>query len=295
MTGLNRSYLFAPANHARRVEKAFGLAADAVILDLEDAVSLPEKPAARPLAAAALRRPRRGRAYIRVNAMTTPFCHADLLAVVDRGLDGIVLPKAEGPADVRAIGWLLGQLEGERGLDAGSIELVPIVETATGLANVRATAVASARVHRLAFGAGDFLLDMGLVPTRGEAEIAHARAEVALASRAAGLEPPLDTVWFDLNDPDGCRLAAERAKSAGFQGKLCIHPEQVAIANAVFSPAAAEVAWAQRVVAAFAEAERRGLAAIQLDGQFIDYPVVRRAERVLAADGAVRAAGKEPS
>src|ERR1051326_5199250 len=128
-----RSFLFAPGNHARRVEKALTLDADAVILDLEDAVATAEKPAAREAVAAAFVRPRRGLLYVRVNAVDTEFCYGDLVAIVRSGLDGIILPKVESAAGLATVHWLLAQLERERGLPPRGIDLIPIIETARGL------------------------------------------------------------------------------------------------------------------------------------------------------------------
>src|SRR3954449_6964537 len=128
-----RSFLFAPGNHARRVEKALSLDADAVILDLEDAVATAEKPAAREAVAASFARPRRGLLYVRVNAVDTEFCYGDLVAIVRPGLDGIILRKGESAAGLATIDWLLAQLERERGLERSAIDLVPIIETARGL------------------------------------------------------------------------------------------------------------------------------------------------------------------
>ena len=278
---LLRSFLFAPGNHARRVEKALGLDADAVILDLEDAVAVAEKPAARGAVAAALEAPRRTTAYVRVNAMSTDWCYGDLVAVVRPGLDGIVLPKTEGTEQVKTADWLIAALERERGLEPGGIDLVPIIETARGYADVALIAPGAARVRRLAFGAGDFTLDLGMNWTREETELAPFRAGIVAASRAAGIEPPIDTVWADLKDPEGFARSAARAVALGFQGKMCIHPDQVPLANAAFTPDADTAERARRIVAAFAEAEANGLAAIQLDGQFIDYPIVHRARRVV--------------
>jgi len=292
MTAVHRSYLFAPGNHARRVEKALSLGADAVILDLEDAVAISEKAAARPLVVAALRRPRLARAYVRVNAPATSFCHADIAAVIGPGLDGIMIPKIETPAELFAIDWLIGQIERERGLPLGAIDLLPIIETGKGVANVGAIAATGTRARRLSFGAGDFTLDMGIAWTRDEAELAHARASIALASRAAGLEPPLDSVWADLEDAAGFRASCERVKAMGYQGKMCIHPDQIGAVNEVFAPSPAETAWSERVIAAFKTAERQGLASIQLDGQFIDYPIMQHAERMLAARDRITSAGK---
>lgn len=287
-----RSFLFAPGNHARRVEKALSLDADAVILDLEDAVATAEKPATRDAIAAALSRPRRGLLYVRVNAVDTEFCYRDLVAVVRRGLDGIILPKVESAVGLATIDWLMAQLEREHGLPAGAIDLIPIIETARGLDRVGAILGTGTRVKRVAFGAGDFTLDVNMQWSRGEAELAHARATVVTASRAAGIEAPLDTVWVDLTDPEGLEALARTALGLGLQGKMCIHPDQIAIVNRVFTPNDEEVAFAERVAAAFAKAEAEGSAAIQLDGKFIDYPIVYRAQRVLQRIAAIRARGR---
>jgi citrate lyase subunit beta/citryl-CoA lyase len=282
MTHPLRSLLFVPGNHPRKVAKVFTTGADAVILDLEDAVAIAEKVATRTAVTEALKSARRCLAFIRVNAMSTEFCHGDLAAIVTKGLDGIVLPKVEAPWQLLAADWLLSALERDAGLAPGAIDLMPIIETGAGVAAVREIAASGTRVKRLAFGAGDYSVDMNLTWTRDEAEMAHARATIAVASRAAGLEPPIDTVFADLTDADGFAEAARRALAAGFQGKMCIHPNQVAPANAVFTPGEVEVARARKIVAAFDEAEASGSASIQLDGQFIDYPIVERARRILA-------------
>ena len=279
---LFRSFLFAPGNHARRVEKALALDADAVILDLEDAVAVSEKPATRGLIAEALKKPRACLGYVRVNATDTPFCFEDLEAVVQPGVDGIVLPKVEAAAQVQCVDWLMTQLERRRGLKEGSIDLLPIIETGTGVARLESICAGNSRVRRLSFGAGDYSLDMNLRWTRGERELDHARATIAVESRAAGLEPPLDTVWVHLGEIDELRASAERARDMGYQGKLCIHPEQIPIVNEVFTPTADEIEKARRYVAAFEEAEATGSASIQVDGYFIDYPIVEKARRVLA-------------
>jgi citrate lyase subunit beta/citryl-CoA lyase len=277
-----RSFLFAPGNHARRVEKALTLPADAIILDLEDAVAISEKPATRELVVSAFGRARSGKLYVRVNAYSTEWCYADIVAIARYGLDGIVLPKVETADQLRSADWLLSNLERERGLPVGGIDLVPIIETALGMTNVGAIAGSLSRTKRLAFGAGDYTLDLGMVWSRDEAELSPARSAVVMASRAAGIEPPLDTVWADLRDAEGFARSAERAAALGFQGKMCIHPDQIAVTNAAFSPSEQQLAWAKRVVAAFEEAEAKGLASIQLDGQFIDYPIVQRARQVVA-------------
>jgi citrate lyase subunit beta/citryl-CoA lyase len=284
-----RSFLFAPGNHPRRVEKALTLDADAVILDLEDAVAIAEKPATREAVVAAYGEPRTGLLYVRVNAADTEFCHGDFTAIVRPGLDGVILPKVESAATIQTIDWLLANLERERGLPAGRIDLIPIVETAKGMRDIDAILCAGTRVKHCAFGAGDFTLDVNMIWGRAENELAYARARVVTASRAAGIEAPLDTVWVDLQDEEGLESSTRLALAMGFQGKMCIHPNQIPVVNRVFTPTNAEIDFAERVVAAFAQAEKEGSAAIQLDGKFIDYPIVYRAQRTLDAMAAIRA------
>jgi citrate lyase subunit beta/citryl-CoA lyase len=283
-----RSLLFAPANHARRSEKALSLDADAVILDLEDACPIAEKIATRQLAAAAMTRPRACVGYVRVNPLSTEFGYGDIVAVVGPGVDGIVLPKVESAAELATADWLIAQIERDKGLTVGAIDLLPILETGKGVANASAIASAGTRSKRLAFGAGDFTLDMDLKWSREESELMHYRSSLVLASRASGLEAPLDTVWVNLPDREGLAASAERVRGMGFQGKLCIHPDQVAIVNAAFSPSPEQVAWAHRMVDAFKAAEASQSAAIRLDGQFVDYPIVYQAQRVLAADANIK-------
>jgi len=288
---LYRSFLFAPGNHARRVEKAFTVGADAVILDLEDAVATAEKAAARKAVAAALLQPHRCRGYARVNAPSTEFCYADLVAVIGQGIAGVVLPKVESAADLHAIDWLIANLERERGLAVGSTELIPIIETAVGMQRIDRVVQARGlrpydgrwRVRRLAFGAADYAAEVGLAPGLDEAELGDARARVVLASRAAGLEGPLDSPWFHLRETEAFSRALERSRRSGFRGRLCIHPDQVQPVNAAYAPSKEEVERAERIVAAFDAAEASGAAAIQVDGQMIDYPVAHRARAVLEA------------
>jgi citrate lyase subunit beta/citryl-CoA lyase len=294
---LNRSYLFAPGNVPRRVEKALGLEADVVIVDLEDSVALSDKEATRKPVAEALARPRRGRGYVRVNAPSSDFCYADLVATLHKGVDGVVLPKVESAADLHAVDWLMAALERERGIPEGSIDLVPQVETAAGVQRVDRVLQARSlrtyagpwRVRRVAFGAADYALELGLAPTLEEPELADARARIVLASRAAGLESPIDSPWFHFDEREAFARALERSRRGGFQGRLCVHPDQIAPVNAAYLPSDEELAQAERIVAAFREAEARGAAAVQVDGQMVDYPVVHRAraliERALEAKG----------
>ena len=286
-----RSLLFAPGNHARRVEKALTLDADAVILDLEDAVAVAEKSATRAKVVAAFQPPRGALGYVRINAFDTPFCFEDLQAVVARGVDGIVLPKVESPAQLVAVDWVVTALERARGLTEGGIDLMPIVETGRGMAALRDIARSGTRVRRLSFGAGDYTLDVGMRWTFEERELDHARTAIVVESRAAGLEPPVDTVFIHLGKPEALRRSTELARNLGFQGKLCIHPEQLGPVNEVFTPSDEEIAKSERHVAAFEEAEASGSVSIQVDGYFIDYPIVEKARRTLEIARTIRTRG----
>ena len=286
---MNRSFLFAPGNVPRRVEKALTLAADAVILDLEDSVAPSDKPGARKSIAEALARPRQARGYVRVNAPSTPYCFRDLIETLHRRVDGVVVPKIESAADLHAVDWVMANLEREQGIAEGSIDLMPIVETAAGVQRVDRILQARSlrsykgpwRVKRIAFGAGDYANGVGLSPTLDEAELADARSRLVLSSRAAGMENPIDSPWFHFSEADAFRRALERSRRSGFQGRLCVHPDQIAPVNEAYLPSVEEVSRAERIVTAFEAAEARGEAAIQVDGQMIDYPIVHRARALL--------------
>jgi citrate lyase subunit beta / citryl-CoA lyase len=280
---LPRSLLFVPATSARKVDKAFASVADGVIVDLEDAVAISEKAQARQQAAAFLQTRRSGQVFLRVNAISSTYCYEDLMVAAGAQIDGIVLPKAESSAELATADWLLGQLERKAGKPVGAIEITPIIETAKGLAAAAEIARASPRLRRLAFGAVDLALDMDLDLGDDAGAMANARFALSLASRQAGLEGPLDTVYVDINDPDGLRASAKRARAMGFGGKACIHPAQLEVVNAVFTPSEEELARAREVVTAFDRAEAAGAAAVSVGGLMVDYPMVLKARRVLAA------------
>jgi len=279
-----RSLLFAPASDLRKAEKALSLDADGVILDLEDAVALAEKIKARSLALDVLGRAGGKAVYVRVNGVASPFLVGDLMAVMGGRPAGIVLPKAESAEEVKRVDWLMGQLEKEYEIP-DQIELIPLIETARGVINAYEIAAAGARVKCLAFGAVDYTLDIGTSLSAEGDEIFYARAHLVVASRAAGREAPIDTVYPDLKNPEGLARECRLARRLGYQGKLVIHPAQIGPVNEIFSPTEKEIAYARRVVEAFREAESRGVAAVQLEGKFIDYPVAVWAERILAIAG----------
>ena len=292
-----RSMLFVPGNRQRLLEKAPTLPADALLLDLEDAVPLAEKEATRPVVRAALPTLAGGPPrYVRVNALETGLTGGDLEAIVCADLDGVKLPKVETADDLLEVDRLLSDLEAERGLEVGQIDLIPSIETARGVLNARSIAEAGSRARLLSFGAGDFCRDVGVRFTGNlwepdGLELLFARSQIVLASRAAGLEPPLDTVWLDVRDNVGLEQDARAAYRLGFQGKMAIHPGQVPIINEVFSPTAEEIDYARRVVAAFEQAEAAGSASIAVDGRLVDYPIVIKARWVLERARSFEAVG----
>lgn len=279
-----RSLLFTPGNHARRMEKTLEVDCDGVILDLEDAVAISEKPAARATIVAWLQQPRGKRlAYVRVNALGTPWAYDDLAAVVVDRLDGIVLPKVESAADLQIADYLIAAHERARNIAPGAIDLMPIVETAKGAHNMYEIASTVPRVRRICFGSGDYTNDTGTAWTLDNPLTLHYRAELANVSRAAGIEPPMDSVWPHLADEAGLRAESQFARAMGYQGKMTIHPKQLEIVNRTFSPTPEEVAFARKVCEAFDAAEKAGSSALVVDGVFVDYPVVYRARALLGA------------
>jgi len=276
--------LFAPANHPVHAGRSLLSQAYAAVLDLEDAVTPAEKPVARERVAALLSGPRRPGivAMVRINGLETEDALDDLMACVGPGLDAVMLPKCDSGNQVATVSWVLDQLEQRRGLPAAGIELLPLIETAAGPGTIAAIATASRRVRRVAFGALDFSLDTGMRYTPDHEGVRWARIQTVVESRAAGLEPPIDTVFPNLGDSDGFAAEAAEGRRLGFQGKLCIHPTQVEIANREYAASAAELEHARAVVSAFAEAAAAGLASIRLGDDFVDAPVAERARRLLA-------------
>jgi len=264
---MDRSYLFAPGHNEKLLGKVFDAGADAVMLDLEDAVPPEHKETARRLVAEILvDHP----AWVRVNAAGTDWCAADLRSVGQVAY-GIRIPKAESAADVR---WVAERAPGK--------PIICAIESARGV--LAAYEIASvAGVRHLALGGVDLQKD--LHAGNGNLQTLYVRSHLVVASRAAGLEPPIDSVYPRLDDDAGLREQAEFARSLGFFGKSAIHPRQLPILHEVFSPGAEVVAWAREVVDAFTAA---GGAALRLpSGEFVDLPVADRARRVLELAAAV--------
>ena len=273
-------WLFAPANAARKARGALASNADVVVLDLEDAVAISEKAAARAALAELAALPRNGALFVRVNAASTPLCLADMQAAVAAGADGIMLPKTETAAEAAAVCWALTQLDTAHARPAPT-RLVPLIETARGLANLDRIDW-EARVRCVAFGSVDYASDLGLTGVIGDEAVADAQYAIVRASRAAGLDGPIDGVTLEVRNTEVCTRDAERARALGFSGKLAIHPAQIDPIQAAFRPTADESAWAAEVLEAFSAAEAAGTAAILVRGRLVDYPVLNQAKQILA-------------
>jgi citrate lyase subunit beta/citryl-CoA lyase len=280
-----RTALFVPGNRPDRIDKAVNTAADAVIVDLEDTVLPALKAETRPVVREKILEHNSPRLLVRVNSLDTEFVKGDLDELVVEGLACMILPKIEKPEHIRKANRLLSDAEAKKGIPTGAISIIALIESALGVENafqIISEKTNPARLFTVAFGAADFTLDLGIEMTKTGEEIAFPRARLAVACRAAGIDPPLDTPFMiDLKDQKALEDDAKRAKQLGFQGKLCIHPNQVDICNRIFSPTDKEIEQARKVIAAFKEAEAAGTAVIQVDGKFIDPPVVKQAQRVL--------------
>ena len=280
-----RTALFVPGNRPDRVDKAVKTNADAVIIDLEDAVVLTEKEASRSKVRDKILEHAERKIIVRVNSLESPFFQGDLAEVITGNLACLMVPKVESAAHIREINDNLLKVEKEKGIVQGSVSIIPLIESAGAVQNIFQIATEKtepSRIYCVAFGSADYTLDMGIEITRDGAELSYPRSRIAVASRAARIEPPLDTPFMmDLKDMEALKVDAGRAKQLGFQGKLCIHPNQIEPCHAIFSPAKEEILYAEKVVRVFEEAEKEGSAAILLDGKFIDYPVVERARRIL--------------
>lgn len=263
-----RSFLFVPGNDERKLRRALDSGADAVVADLEDAVTPAEKAPARELTARALAEAGGDvLRLVRVNAAGSEWIADDVAVVGSLGLDGVVLPKAEVAA-VREVEEL-------------GLPVVAIVETAAGVRGAYELAALPV-VEALVLGAVDLRLALGLERRDDGLELLFARSSVVVDSAAAGVRGPIDQVWTMLRDDDGLRRDCELGRSLGFRGKACIHPEQVPVVNDAFSPSRAELARAREVVRAFENATANGRGAVDLDGEMIDLPVAERARELLA-------------
>ncbi len=278
---LRRSMLFLPGSNAAMLSTAFVYKPDSIMFDLEDAVTLREKDAARLLVFHTLGLPvyRDIETVVRVNPLNTPFGLQDLEAVVRAGADVVRLPKTDSAEDVHRLEAEVERIERACGRAVGSTGLMAAIESASGVVNALAIARASPRLIGIALAGFDYVMDMQT--ERGDgSELFYARCAVLHAARAAGIDA-FDVVWPDVNDEAGFLKDVEVMKRLGFNGKSLINPRQIELLHNAFAPTEEDVDYAKRVVAAAREAERQGLGVISLNGRMIDAPIVNHARRVL--------------
>jgi citrate lyase subunit beta / citryl-CoA lyase len=291
---IRRSTLILPVNVPRFVEKAYLRGADAIMLDMEDAVPLEEKDAARRLIRDSLPAVARGGAevFVRVNNDTAMLA-LDLDASVHPGLDGICLPKAESPEQLVQLDGELSRLERDRGIPPGRIEVAALIESPRGVVHLETIAAASPRVRSITLGPEDYWLEIGVEPSADGLELLYALSKIVTVCKATHIAPMglLGSI-ANFRDLPAFERAAARARDVGCVGASCIHPDQVAILNRVFSPAPERVASARKVVEAFEEGLRRGTASVNVDGAMVDTPVYVRARRILEQAAAIAAIEK---
>lgn len=280
-----RSWLYAPGNNTKLLDRVFIAGADAVILDLEDAVPFAEKARARELVAETVRL-RQGQdapvVSVRINHPETGLMEDDISAVVQPGLEVIRVPKMEHASTVRDIDRLIGEAESNAGMPVGGIPIICSLETAVGVWNVLEIAQSTPRVMSLGLGDLDFLRDVNATSSAERTETLYARSRIVLASRVAGIRPPTDGVFPHLQDEETLARTTREAKALGFFGRTVLHPKQLDVIHQVFTPSAEEVERARNLIDAANRAVADGLGVIQLpNGEFVDPPVVARAQNLL--------------
>ena len=280
---MRRSMLFLPGNNPNMLINGNCLGSDAIIFDLEDAVSPAEKDAARILVRNTMKYMDFNgcELIVRVNSVDTEFFKADIDAILPYKPDLILLPKTSSKEDVLFADAYMSEVEKKLGLESSAVGLMPLIETALGVENSFSIASATKRVKALFLGAEDLTADLQCKRTKEGREIEYARTRLVVAARAAGVDV-YDTPFTDVNDDEGIVTDAQLAKALGFTGKASISPRHVEVINSVFSPTEAEIDYAYEVMDAIALAKEQGKGAIALHGKMIDAPIVARAERTIS-------------
>ena len=285
-----RSFLFVPGDSEKKLAKGMGTGADALILDLEDAVAESAKPAARGLIAEALKGPRPSQLWVRINPLTTPHAAPDLAAVVPFAPDGIVIPKPDSAADLVALDGLVTALEVQAGLPQGRIRVMPVAtETPAAVFSLGTYTSATPRLAAVTWGAEDLPAAVGAAVNRmsdgGYTDLCRIARSLTIAAAANAGVPAIETVYPAFRDLEGLRAYAAQGRAEGFTGMMAIHPDQVAVIAEVFTPSADEIAHARAVVDLFAA--NPGAGALSLNGKMLDFPHLKQARRVLEAAGHV--------
>ncbi len=282
MARLLRSFLFVPGNNKKFIDKAKTLNADIICLDLEDSVPISDKESARKLVSDALksRSEFAGEVYVRTNSFDSGLAQDDIVAIAQKGIDGIVIPKINDADEVLELSKWLSRLEHQRSVRKGTIEMMPSIESAKGVVNAYKIASASPRVSALVFGVFDFLFDMGIEYVEDGIEYNYARAKVPVDARAAGVYA-IDSIWQKIDDINGLIKDATTGMKLGYKGKSIIHPSQIEPVHKIFAPNKEEVEWARKVVNALSDAMNKGKGAVRLEGKMIDAVHYKRAKALL--------------
>ncbi len=278
-----RTLLFVPGNRQRMLERAPRAGADAIVVDLEDAVPASEKRAARVTFRAML--PKLAASgkpvFVRVNNVRGKLTRDDVMGVVRPGLAGVIHPKTESPQDLRDLDVLLREAEMKHKVRPGDIVTIPLIESPLAVLRCEQIATASDRVVALSLGGEDYTAALGAKRDGAGAALAYPRQVIATVASAYGMLA-IDTPYTDTKDERGLIAEAKLAQAIGLTGKYVIHPDQVAAVNTVFTPSKDAVAYARRVVVAAAQAAKQRRGSVSLDGRMIDAPVVAHAEQVIA-------------
>lgn len=289
---LIRSFLFVPGHKEKWIEKIPSFGADAVILDLEDSVPVDQKDAARAIAAAAIPRLAAAgvRLWVRVNP--TPYIYDldDLHAVIQPGLEGLLLSKPNGPEGIETLAAIVADIEYRKGMQVGHTEFIPTLETARSI-QLAYEIACHPRIATLCAPSarnGDVARAIGFQWTKEGQESLYLKSRAILATRAADKRYPLGGLWQDVHDLDGLRRYCEFHRQLGFTGEIILHPANVAVVNEVYTPSAEEIAYYRGMVEAFEQGEREGRAAIIYDGEHIDYAHVKTAREVLELVAALK-------
>ncbi len=282
MAKLTRSMIYIPGNNPGMIQNCPAFGADSVLLDLEDAVALAEKDAARELVCNFLRFMDFGDMVVtvRINAADTPYFETDLAAVVPCKPDAIRIPKCQSAEDVLRADKIMTEVEKAEGIPVGTVKIHAMIETAKGIEQAFQVATASPRVTALTLGGQDLTADLGVRKTKEGDELFYGRTRVITAAKAAGIGA-FDTVWADVNDNEGLLEETRRMVGLGFTGKAAIHPGQIDWIHKGFAPDEKELVKARRIVAAAEEAEREGKGVVAVDGKMVDAPVVKRAHHLI--------------
>ena len=288
---LRRTMMFLPGNNPSMITDAHIYGPDSVMIDLEDAVSVSQKDAARFLVSEALKAIdyKTTERVVRINGLDTPFGVDDIRAVVKAGVDVIRLPKTDTPDDIIAVDKLITEVEKEIGRE-GQTLMMAAIESARGVLNAKEIALASPRMMGIALGAEDYVTNLKTSRSKHGWELYYAREAIVLAARNAGIYC-FDTVYSDVNNMEGFKQEVQFIKDLGFDGKSCIHPKQVRAVHEIYTPTQKEIEKALRVINGAKEAEAKGSGVISVDGKMVDAPIIARAYRVLElakASGAYR-------